>query len=259
MDFNKTIRDSLYHQVYTIGSSETIQEPGYDQSIQHNSMHIWFARYQNLDPFYTTLSHFITTNEWKRARGFKQPSDARKYILRHGILRFIMGECTGREPGQLTITEGKNGKPSCNPLQTSSDITFSLSGTREMLCMGVTRQQNIGIDLVKPDPQYPFREVMDTLFSPKEREIVEKNGFPHIMFYRIWALKEALLKAVGGTVQMMSDTDVSGVINDSVVHDYYSLSCHDMPYCFFIQECGFSHEHHCAVVVNFGIKKNSWT
>jgi phosphopantetheinyl transferase len=100
---------------------------------------------------------------------------------------------------------------------------------------------------------------MGYLFSPQEREIVEENGMPRIMFYRIWALKEALLKVVGGTVQMMSDIDVSGVINDSLVHDYYSLSCHDAPYWFFIQECGCGHEHHCAVVVNLGIKRNAVT
>ena len=77
-----------------------------------------------------------------------------------------------------------------------------------MLCIGFTRQWDIGIDLIKPDPQYPFREVMNSFFSPQEHEIVEESGMPHIMFYRIWALKRALLKAVGGTVQMMSNTDV---------------------------------------------------
>jgi phosphopantetheinyl transferase len=31
---------------------------------------------------------------------------------------------------------------------------------------------------------------------------------PRVVFYRIWAWKEAILKAFGGTVEMISDTEV---------------------------------------------------
>lgn len=119
---------------------------------------------------YTTLFPFISTNEWKRAQGFNQSSDTRKYILRHGLLRFIMEELTGNEPGQLTIKEGENSKPLCNSHQTSYDITFSLSSTRETLCIGATLPRAIGIDLIKPDSQYLFREVMDSFFLLEERD-----------------------------------------------------------------------------------------
>lgn len=77
------------------------------------------------------------------------------------------------------------------------------------------------------------------------------------VFYRIRALKETCLKAAGGTVKMMSDTDVPGIINDSLVHYYHSLTCCDASHGFFIHECGYGQKHQCAVVVNLGIKKNS--
>ncbi len=37
------------------------------------------------------------------------------------------------------------------------------------------------------------------------------------MFFRIWALKEAIVKATGDGIRLMNSTDVTSVIEDSVL------------------------------------------
>jgi 4'-phosphopantetheinyl transferase len=254
MDFNRTVHNSLRCQILTTGSSETIQETRCERSIQYGSIQIWFARYIDLDPYYHALSQLLTRSERETADTFRQTSDARCTELRYGLLRIILEEFTGFEPGELVIIKSENGKPSLALPRGYPVVSFSTSNTKEMVAIGITKNNNIGIDIVKMDRRYPFQDTAEYLFTDEEKALIagtEPNQ-RYRQFFRIWALKEALLKATGGTVQMMSDMDVSGVIKNSFVHDFCSITYQDTQCQFFIHECGCDHGHHCAIAVNLG-------
>ena len=252
MDTRKIMQRCLHHQFLPPGSSDLEGGSSGGQDVSAGSIHIWSARYIDLDSCYPALSPLLTKSERETADTFREPADARCSELRYGLLRIILGEFTGFEPRELVIIKSENGKPSLVLPRGYPVVSFSTSHTKERVAIGIIKNNNIGIDIVKMDRRYPFQDTAEYLFSDKEKALIEgtEPNQQYRQFFRIWALKEALLKASGGTVQMMSDLDVSGVIHNSFVHDFCSITCQDVQCQFFIHEFGCGPEHHCAIAVN---------
>lgn len=66
----------------------------------------------------------------------------------------------------------------------------------------------MGIDVQYEQPDLDWK-VYERLLSPKELRTVEQNRQPWKEFYRIWTMKEAIAKAEGYGLQMMSKIDTS--------------------------------------------------
>ncbi len=113
--------------------------------------------------------------------------------------------------GDLRFVQGINGKPDLDPDGKFPDIRFSLSRTDEMVCLALTRKSEIGVDIVRPQNHYSFSAIGHYLFTPGERKWVAQTipGRRSMRFFKVWALKEALLKATGGDVRTMKEADVS--------------------------------------------------
>jgi 4'-phosphopantetheinyl transferase len=229
-----------------------VPEQGMYTSIKEGTIHIWSARYSALDRNYPLLSALVSPEETLRAAGFKKGGDTRRYILRHGLLRAILEHYTYKSPEKLSFIYGRNGKPDRGPEDTFPEIRFSLSHTNEMVCLGITQKNEIGLDIVKINPRYPFSEIEEYLFTPGERKwmtqtVPERRAF---QFFRIWSLKEALLKATGSDAGMMKEADVSGIITETILNGYYPLLIGKRDQQFFIDEscCGLGH-HRVVVTI----------
>jgi 4'-phosphopantetheinyl transferase len=222
--------------------------------LENNRIHAWSAKYSDLDAYYENLLSQLSRDEREKTSRFRKPEDARRFVIRHGILRLVLSDYTHFEPSMLPLVISERGKPSMDPSGDFSELSFSLSHTGEFFVIGITKKYDIGIDTIKMDNHYPFQDIGDYLFTAGERRLIvgaEPNQ-RYRLFTRIWALKEALLKATGGSVQMMSDTDVSKILQDSRVHDIYSIPCLETPCRFFIHECDWGHGYHGAIAVNLG-------
>jgi 4'-phosphopantetheinyl transferase len=218
-------------------------------SINRGMIHVWSARYSTLDRYYPLLSGLISPAEMLNAAGFKKPSDTRRYILRHGLVREILGQYTNKDPANISFVYGRSGKPDINPEGTFPDLRFSFSRTEEMVCIGITLKSEIGLDIVKIQPRYSFSAISNYLFTPDERRwighvVPDQRPF---RFFRIWSLKEALLKATGGDVQTMKETDVSPVMTDAFLDGFYTMNLGETDQKCFIHESGCGVGHHGAL------------
>ena len=112
---------------------------------------------------------------------------------------------------------GYRGNPGCIRNSDFHEISFSLSHADQVVSVGIVMNHSIGIDIVKTDPDYPFHEIIEYLFTPMEKEFMRRiePGQRYLMFFRIWALKEAIVKATGDGIRLMNSTDVTSVIEDS--------------------------------------------
>jgi 4'-phosphopantetheinyl transferase len=254
MDTSKIVQQCLHHHILTTGSSE--MKGGYSggQGQLSNHIHVWYAYYSVLDQNYLLMSPLISPEEKQKAAGFKKPDDTRRYILRHGMVRVILGEYIHEDPEKIQFIKTKSGKPDLDPEGKFPDVRFSLSHTDEMVCLGITRNYEIGMDIVKTNPRTPFSEIEQYLFTTGERRWIERTILEQrsLQFFRIWSLKEALLKATGSDVTMMKEADVSGIITDTFLDGFYTIHLGNTDIRFFIHECGCNHGHHCAIAVNLG-------
>jgi 4'-phosphopantetheinyl transferase len=185
----------------------------------------------------------------RKAAGFKKPGDARRYILRHGMVRAVLGHYLHGDPEKIRFVQGMNGKPDLDPEAIFPDIRFSLSGTDERVCLGITRNSEIGLDIVRTQPRYSCPAVAHYLFTQTERRWIAQ-AVPDrrpMRFFRVWSLKEALLKASGNSARLMQDVDVAGIMTDTYLNGGYPLHIGKKEMLFFIHESGCGTGHHRVI------------
>ena len=152
------------------------------------------------------------------------------------------------------LVPGKNGKPELGPDNTSAEISFSLSHTSERILIGVTKKRQIGVDIVSMDPSYQFQDTAEYLMTPAEKVFLERiePAQRYQVFFRIWAAKEAIIKATGGTLSLMGTTDLSEIIEDILYSPDYSMYCLDTHPPFFLWEFMDGSGHLGAIAVDAG-------
>jgi phosphopantetheinyl transferase len=249
MDTSKILQQCLHQYILPPGASDL--EGGYSGGQEEfpGSIHMWSVRYASLDRYFPLLSTLVSPEEEHKAAGFKKSDDTRRYTLRQGILRVILGQYIQEDPEKIQIVRKKSGKPDLHLDGRYSDVRFSLSHTDEMVCLGITRTYEIGLDIVKTNSTLPFPEIEHYLFTPGERRWIEQTLLEQrsLPFFRIWSLKEALLKATGSDATMMKEADVSGIITEKYLNGFYTIQLGKKDFQFFIGESDCGEGHHCVI------------
>ncbi|RPI37281.1 MAG: 4'-phosphopantetheinyl transferase superfamily protein [Methanoregulaceae archaeon] len=245
-----SMTDSLKVRSFMTGES-VVPAQGTHIPIKAGTVHVWSARYSTLERYYSILSAHVTPEEIQRAQGFRKQNDARQYILRHGMVRSVLGKYLHKDPQKIQFVQNVNGKPELSTEGPVADIRFSMSRTNERVCLGITRKSAIGLDLVKNLSGYPFSAVGHHLFTPGERLWIaqEVPGRRSGRFFRIWALKEAVLKATGSSARMMQEADLANIMTDTYLDGWYPVLKGKSEMLFFIHESGCGSGHHRVIAV----------
>jgi 4'-phosphopantetheinyl transferase len=251
---NKLLLGSLQCNIFGVGEESTRQAAGFPPFLPKNRIHAWSALYRDLELHYKVLSGTTSQEEQYVASLFRNDVDSRKYILRHGLLRIILGNYIFHDPEKLSFSTGKNGKPELVPHEGYTVVSFNLSHTSEMVIIGIARTQRIGIDIVKMDPSYRFHEIAEYILTPAEKAFMQgiEPAQKHQAFFRIWALKEAILKTTGDTLSMMKDIDTSDIIQEGFFFLYCSLKYRMSHPPFFIWQFRTGSDHCGAIAAEIG-------
>jgi 4'-phosphopantetheinyl transferase len=167
--------------------------------IKPQTIHLWQILLTDFIAEEQRLFHFLSEDEVARALRFHLPLHRQRYIITRGLLRKLLSLYTTLSPDKIALTYGEKGKPYLreNPLS----LQFNLSHSDERAIYGFTLHHEIGVDIQKTTSS--FNEgVAKRFFSASE--IAELLALPTHeraeKFYQIWTKKEALIKAIGGSV-----------------------------------------------------------
>jgi 4'-phosphopantetheinyl transferase len=156
-------------------------------------VHVWSLGVDlpqtRLDLFATWLS----SHELDRARRFHFERDRRRFIAAHGLLRGVLGGCTGRPPGTVHFDVSALGRPEVDgPLQ------FSLSHSSDLAVVAVTIGCAVGVDVERLRPM-PDATSLARQFSGNEQAMLSSGSQEsrERNFFRLWTCKEAYAKAIG--------------------------------------------------------------
>jgi len=249
------VPDSLQCIIVDVGQEESIKPDGLLPFLQKNRIHIWSAGYEDLHRHFKVLSGAISPEERYSATTLRNSADAKKYILRQGVLRIILAHYTHQDPELVALVKGKNGKPELDPQGSHADVFFNLSHTSEKILIGVTLKHRIGVDIVKMDPAYTFHDSAEYILTPAEKAFMRRirPDLRYQVFFRIWAIKEAILKATGGTLALMKMTDISEIIPDLLFSPDNSMKYLETHPPFFIWQFTSAPGHYGAIALDAGI------
>jgi 4'-phosphopantetheinyl transferase len=115
-------------------------------------------------------------------------------------VRRLLAAYTPHVPDGLEFLRDARGKPRL----AGGELEFNLSHSGSALLLALSRRQPLGVDLEMPRRSRPVVELAQRYFGADEAKAL--SALPENMqqqaFLRVWACKEAVLKAHGGGISL---------------------------------------------------------
>ena len=122
-----------------------------------------------------------------------------QYALCRAALRVNLCERLGCSNQELSFGYLEHGKPYAKVNGTRSSASFNVSHSGEHGLIAFANRNGLGVDLEVRTPGRDFDGIGSCVYGPQERRALSAtSGREKVdLFYRLWSLKEALIKALG--------------------------------------------------------------
>ena len=164
--------------------------------------HLWLYRLRESIPppherRWRSLLSGAEDEAWRR---FRVESARRQYLAARALVRTTLSRYADVEPRRWEFRASAEGKPEVAGPAGAPPLAFNLSHTRGLVACVVTLGIDAGVDVERP-----ARRTSDPLalarhgFAPAEREALARltGRARRELFYDLWTLKEAYVKARG--------------------------------------------------------------
>lgn len=146
----------------------------------------------------TVCQQYLSCSEKEYLGAISAKRRRLEYVAGHYLLRQIILYLFPDWAENLSV-EHQRGRAPCLLGPNAQRIHFSLSHSGSAVCCAVALDCQLGLDLELPRRR-KYAEIAETYFAPVEIERL--TALPvdeqEAEFYRLWTLKESLLKAKGG-------------------------------------------------------------
>jgi 4'-phosphopantetheinyl transferase len=167
--------------------------------LESNQIHVWSAVLSDFESELPRFQAMLSSAERTKAERFRFSKDRNHYVIRHGILRVILGRYLEQRPAEIDFSYGRFGKPEIKGDLVNGGPTFNHSHSGDLALYAVTRACPIGLDVeyVRPIPH--FEEIASQFFSHREAKMMMALSTDCRLegFFACWTRKEAFLKATG--------------------------------------------------------------
>lgn len=156
---------------------------------------------------------WLDAAERERWGRFLYPGPRRRFVLCRAALRAILCDRLGCRNRALSFGESCYGKPFAMIDDAPAPVSFNVSHSGRHGLIGLARQGRLGVDveeIVHREDDY-VASVAAWAFTQSERDaLASARGRGKMeLFFKLWTIKEALMKAVGmGLSFDTSDLDV---------------------------------------------------
>jgi 4'-phosphopantetheinyl transferase len=170
-------------------------------------VHVWTARAPAEITKRASLECVLSETEKTAASRFYFERHRLSYIFSHAALRSILSGYLDRSPGELQFGQNSFGKPHLKGMGLET-LNFNMSHSGDVVVVGVTRGRVVGIDVEMIRPMKEFASIARLNFTPQECAFIENSpaGIQQQAFFKSWARKEAVIKAVGKGLSMPLNT-----------------------------------------------------
>jgi 4'-phosphopantetheinyl transferase len=180
--------------------------------LAENDVHIWASVNEKSMGYLPKLYKLLSKQECLRAARYRFDRDQRHFIIRHGLLRILLGRYLGVDPQSVRFCHNIYRKPFVEKGCGDDALQFSLSYSNDIVLYAFTRGRRIGVDIEFIQSMPNMDTIVKDFFSLSE--INAFYGLPQnrkkAAFFNCWTQKEAFLKAIGdGLFRRLKEFDVS--------------------------------------------------
>lgn len=168
-------------------------------ALASDEVHIWQASLDRQATHTGEILNLLSRDEKKRAKSFRFERDGRRFIVRRGLLRMLLGCYLHAEPERIEFSDGMFGKPSITEPSMSRVLCFSMSHSFGIAVYAIAWERKLGVDIeyVRPVPE--AEEIAKRLFLFEGNRPLDALPQDQKMrgFFSAWTRKEAYVKATG--------------------------------------------------------------
>lgn len=169
-------------------------------------IHVWYCDLGQPPAVLAACAELLDPAERERAARFRFERDRQPWIAARGALRRILGAYLGADPRLVRFALGPRGKPELDP---PGPLHFNLSHSHRLMALALAGRL-VGVDVEYERFDLDHAELAASVFSAAERAALAAADDPPQAFFRIWARKEAFIKALGaGLSHPLDSFDVS--------------------------------------------------
>lgn len=161
------------------------------------TLHVWLCNWRGIAVSdITAWSDWLDAAETHRARSYRFADDQTRYIVSHGILRYLLGQYCQTDPKTLSFTYNDREKPFLK--HQPAFWQFSMAHSGDWVAIAIGKHTAIGIDIeTLNQPHIDWQTISKAYFSTSEQAWLDTTTQPDAVFSLIWTRKEAILKATG--------------------------------------------------------------
>src|SRR5436190_2195168 len=179
-------------------------------------VHIWFA-WSNVGPEgVAQFDRVLSPSEIAAADRFVFERHRVTYRFAHMALRSILSNYVDRSPDKLRFGQNSYGKPFLIAADERNDeVQFNMSHSGQIVVVAVTRGRHIGVDVEMMRPLKDYASIATLNFTQEERAWIESvpSEYQQNAFFKSWARKEAVIKALGKGLSMPLNTFDASILS----------------------------------------------
>ena len=141
----------------------------------------------------------LDDEERTRWRRFLSERARREFALCRAALRVTLCDRLGCERRALAFGYGEHGKPFARIDGTCANVGFNVSHSGRHGLIAIAAHDRLGVDVEERVAQRDLEGIGSLVYGPAERRLLAAAAGREkvYLFYRLWSLKEALIKAIG--------------------------------------------------------------
>jgi 4'-phosphopantetheinyl transferase len=142
---------------------------------------------------------WLSSEERARRLRLVCPQAQRQFTICRASLRALLTERLGCRSSELEFSMGPFGKPNCLVRGRPVPLEFNVSHSGAHGLIALSTKVPLGVDIEERRPGLAFLEISENVFCDDERAFLRGNPLEKTIrhFYRIWTIKEAVIKSVG--------------------------------------------------------------
>jgi 4'-phosphopantetheinyl transferase len=177
---------------------------------QENEIHVWLLQVDAPPPaLLADWRQCLDADELARAGRFHFERDRIIYTAAHWLLRSALSEMgNGLPAAAWRFATGPHGKPCIDPALGHDALGFNLSHTKGLVACAITANAEVGIDVERIEPRRSGLDIAEHYFSAAEVELLRAMPAARQVrtFFRLWTLKESLIKTTGEGLERALDS-----------------------------------------------------